>query len=293
MPVRSMTGFGQAGGLAGASAVKVEIRTVNHRFAEFSVRMPRDVMALEETVRACLAEHIGRGRADVFVSVDPSAQEARQVSVDWALFDALREMERAAISRAGVSDDVAARPAEWLKYPDVLRVASADLNVDDMRAGMVQVVRAACVALVEMREREGARLAEDLSGKAADLAIVIESLKGRAAETVSAHRERLQRRLSEFGVDVDEQRMMAEVAVFAERAAIDEELVRLDSHVAEFRQSVAAGSPVGRRLDFIIQEMQRELNTIASKAANLDVSKLVVDAKALVEQLREQVQNVE
>lgn len=293
MSLRSMTGFGQASTQVGATLVKVELRTVNHRFAEFSVRMPRELMALEDSVRKCLSEYVARGRVDAYVSVETASSAEGLVAADWTLFDALRNVELEALRRVGLNEDAAAAPIEWLQHPDVLRVERASVDLDAMRLGVVDAVSAACNALVDMRNREGERLAADLQGKIAELSRIIAGVKERAPAVTEAFRSRLHTRIAELGVEIDEQRLAAEVTLFAERAAIDEELVRLDSHVKEFHLSVDAGSPVGRRLDFIIQEMQRELNTIASKASDLEISKAVVDAKAIVEQLREQVQNIE
>jgi uncharacterized protein (TIGR00255 family) len=288
-----MTGFGQASIRSEALLVKVEIRTVNHRFAEFSIRMPRELMSLEDSVRKCLSASIARGRADVYIAAETLSAEQGLVSADWALFEGLLQVEREALRRVRAPETAAERPAAWLMFPDVLRVERAPLDAGRVAPVLMEAVEGACAALVEMRAREGARLGADLRAKAAELSRIVEEMQARAPEIVTAYRDRLRKRIADFGVVVDDARLSAEVALFADRAAIDEELVRLYSHVEEFGRSLETGSPVGRRLDFIVQEMQRELNTIASKAQDLVVTKAVVDAKALVEQLREQVQNIE
>lgn len=293
MLVRSMTGFGQSTVTVGETSLTVEVRSVNHRFAEFSVRLPRELLVLEEAVRKCLSQFIVRGRIDVYVAFGSSLMGARQVKADWTLLDALHALEVQARERYGLTQEPATLLMEWLKYPDVVRVESGDVDIETIRDGVVRAVQDACEALVLMRSREGERLAADLQTKAQDLALLVQQISNHAPQVVSGFRERLHKRLRESQVVVDENRFAAEVALLADRAAIDEEVVRLTSHLEEFRNSVVAGSPVGRRLDFIVQELQRELNTIASKCSDLLISRVAVDCKAIVEQMREQVQNIE
>ncbi|MCL6515412.1 YicC/YloC family endoribonuclease [Alicyclobacillus sp.] len=293
MALRSMTGFGQAVVEGAEVRVKVEIRSVNHRFAEFQWKMSRDLFALEEEVRGLAAKRIGRGRVDGFVSVEPVRPLPVRVSVNWALLDALCEAERAALARQGAADTGLRSLAHWMTYPGVVTVETGAYDPDALRQAVLSAVDQALDRLVDMRSREGRRIEGDLLAKLDDLAHLVREMERRSPEAAEAALTRLRQRVQAVAPGVDEQRILSEAAVLADRACIDEELVRLESHIAEFRKSVGEGSPVGRRLDFIVQEMHREVNTIGSKTTDLCISKAVLEAKALVEQLREQAQNIE
>lgn len=294
MALTSMTGFGQAVRDGHVARVKVEIRTVNHRFAEFNVRMSRDLFALEEEVRSRLAKVVVRGRTDVFVVMDPIVSLNKDVAVNWALFDTFCAVEAEAYQRHPNRHDLPAPSVQhWLTHPDVVQVVSTTLDVDVIREDVLSAVMDACDDLLAMRTREGSRVAADMLDKVSDFLRIIEKMEQQSPQVTEQNKARLLHRLSEFAGLLDEQRVLTEVALLVDKMCIDEELVRLKSHVSEFEQSVRQGSPIGRRLDFIIQEMHREVNTIGSKAADLLISKSVVDAKAIVEQLREQAQNIE
>jgi uncharacterized protein (TIGR00255 family) len=293
MALRSMTGFGQAVVEGTEVRVKVEIRSVNHRFAEFQIKIGRDLFALEEEVRALAAKRIGRGRVDGFVSVEPLRPLPAQVSVNWDLLDALCEAERAALRRQGVDKPALVSVAHWMTYPGVVTVETRTFDPDALRRDVLEAVALACDRLIEMRVREGSRIAADMLAKLDDLARLTEEMARLAPAAAEAVLLRLRDRMKSVVPQADEQRLLSEAAILADRACIDEELVRLESHIAEFRKSVREGSPVGRRLDFIVQEMHREVNTIGSKSTDLQIAKAVLEAKALVEQLREQAQNIE
>lgn len=293
MTLTSMTGFGQAIRDGVIARVKVEIRTVNHRFAEVNLRMPRDLFALEEEVRGLLAKRIARGRADVFVSMETLKSTAKTVAVNWDLLDVLYATEKEA--RIRYPDMAMKDPAvsHWLTHPDVVQVQSQLVDADEVRDDVLAAVDEACTELLEMRMREGTRVAADLAAKIRDCERVVETMESQAQGVSEATRTRLLQRLGELGQGMDEQRLVTEIALMVDRMCIDEELVRLRSHISEFERSLAHGSPIGRRLDFIVQEMHREVNTIGSKSGDLVISKAVVDAKTIVEQLREQAQNIE
>lgn len=293
MALTSMTGFGQAVRVGTLARVTVEIRTVNHRFAEFNVRMSRDLFALEEEVRALLAKHIARGRTDVFVSMETMRPLQKTVTVNWELFDTLYEMEKEAWTRHPEVRQESPAIAQWLTHPDVIQVQNTQFDVGAVRDDVLVAVLKACEDLLDMRTREGSRVAADMTAKVNDIAKVVVLMAQQAPITVEQNRARLVSRLHEVGLCLDEQRVLTEVALLTDKMCIDEELVRLQSHISEFERSLHAGSPIGRRLDFIVQEMHREVNTIGSKSTDLVISKSVVDAKAIVEQLREQAQNIE
>jgi uncharacterized protein (TIGR00255 family) len=293
MALCSMTGFGQAVVEQESYRVKVEIRSVNHRFAEFNIRAPRDLLSVEEEIRAYLSTRLARGRSDVFVSVEEVAARPYNVQVDWGLFDALCRVEREAAARSGQVAPASVSWTTWLTYPNVLQVQSAVNEIEPLRRVVMAAVKQACDALVAMREREGARLKQDLLAKLSELSRVVGGMSDVSGEVNQQLRDKLQQRLAEWLPQVDEQRLLMEVSLLAERSSVDEELVRLRSHIDEFQSSLGEGSPVGRRLDFIVQEMHREVNTIGSKSSDIRMSKAVVNAKTIVEQLREQVQNIE
>jgi uncharacterized protein (TIGR00255 family) len=293
MTLSSMTGYGQATVERDSVRVKVEIRTVNHRFAEFNTRLPRELLPLEEEIRARLARSIARGRTDVFVSIAEGLASQRQVQVNWELFDALCQAEQTARARVGGSEQQTPAVVQWLMFPDVLQVQPAETDLESLREVVLAAVDEACKEIVAMRRREGQRLAEDLMAKVRDLRAIVEQVAQVASSLRSELQSRLRQRVQELVAEVDEQRLLTEVALLVEKSSIDEELVRLRSHLEEFESSLREGSPVGRRLDFIVQEMHREVNTIGSKSVDVRISKAVVDAKTVVEQLREQVQNIE
>jgi uncharacterized protein (TIGR00255 family) len=295
MACRSMTGFGQADVQTASIRVKVEMRSVNHRFSEFSIRLPREWAPWEAELRQRLAARISRGRVDVTVQADWTGLPGR-VSVDWALLDDLVAAAREAALRYGESDQVVSSQ-DWLRFPGVVTVGM-DAVPDEAREALWQAVDEALAALLAMREREGARLAEVMAGTLAELAAWVDRMAEAAPRSAEAYEARIRSRIAgSLGADgqesVDAQRVWTEVALFAERAAVDEELARLRSHIEEFRQALQADGPVGRRLDFLVQEMHREVNTIGAKSQDLDLSRAVVEAKVLIEKLREQAQNVE
>ncbi|MCL6446522.1 MAG: YicC family protein [Alicyclobacillus sp.] len=300
MTCRSMTGFAQVEHHGQQARVQVEIRTVNHRFAEVVVRLPREWSALESDVRTWVSQYVGRGRAEVFLTIEPVQADSKQVVVDWVLFDALVEAHHQAAARMRARWDGPVRPpdvvesaARWLAMPDVTTVRRGQVDAAQVREDVQAAITEACTALVAMRSREGARLAADLSQKLDYLESLVDALARQAPAVEAQVKTRLRERMQALAGEFDESRWLSEVAVLLDRMAVDEEIVRLRSHLAECRTSLAAGSPIGRRLDFLVQEMHREVNTIAAKSQDAEISQHVVEMKALVEKLREQAQNVE
>lgn len=292
MACKSMTGFGQAAQSTGSFDVKVELRSVNHRFAEFAIRVPRDLSYLEEHIRSYLARHIHRGRVDVYLSLE-THRSGRHVDIQWDVLKVLlqadgqaREKLQFPLAPLSVSD--------YLLHPEVLQVKSVPLPEAEVVAITLQTLENAVSQLLAMRQREGERLISDMQFRVSELASLVELMTKQADGLPARYREKLNKRLTDLAAsNMDEQRMEQEIVLFAERMTIDEELVRLGSHLNEFHHSVSQTGPIGRRLDFLVQEMHREMNTIGSKSANLNISKAVVDAKVLIEQLREQAQNIE
>lgn len=293
MSCSSMTGFGQARYEGAQVRVLLELRTVNHRFCEWNVRLPRELLGMEEEVRARLATRVARGRGDLYLTLESGAVRAFHVDVAWPLMDALVGAHATAAKRYQLPSDEAAGLLHWLTFPDVMRVEQTALDVGAVAADVQVALDMALTALVETRRREGQRLALDMLAKVAELRGICARIEALASEVEPLQTDRLRKRMIGVAGGIDEARLLTEVAILVDRMSIDEEVVRLASHLDEFEATLQAEGSIGRRLDFIVQELYREVNTVGSKANHLAVSKLVVDAKVLIEQLREQAQNVE
>ena len=296
---RSMTGYGRAQMLEDGRDVLVEIRAVNHRYYEFSARLPRTCLYLEEKLKSFLNGRIGRGKVEVSVTITrpdgKDAQIAVNRSVAEGYVNALRMLNEELGENGGLwlSDDLTLN--SLLRLPDVFTVTKEQ---EDENAVWTVVSAAAAQALdsfVKMREAEGSRLAADLSGKLDGLEAMLRQVESIVPSIAENYRQRLYAKLTELLADtnIDEQRILTETAIFAEKTAIDEETVRLHSHIAQFRTLLQTEEPIGRKLDFLVQEMNREVNTIGSKAQDLSVTRLVVDMKSEIEKIREQIQNIE
>lgn len=289
--MQSMTGYGRGRACCDGREITIELKTVNHRFLDVSMRLPRNLAFLEDSIRSRIQQGgIGRGHVDVFVTYANTRKDARAVHVDESLIKAFnsaldgadKQLER--YRRATV--------AEALTLSGALSIAQADEDAEAVTALAAEALQAALEKVVEMRKREGEHLAGDLLHNLSELAALRSRMAARAPEAPKEYRNRLEARLAEWQVDaVEPQRVAQEVAIMADRCAIDEELNRLESHLSQFEQSVRGEAEVGRRLDFLLQEMNREVNTIGSKASDAQLAQCVVDAKCVIEKLREQVQN--
>jgi uncharacterized protein (TIGR00255 family) len=267
---------------------------VNHRFSEVQIRMPRDLSPLEDRARAIMQERVRRGRVEVVITRDEGTRRPRTVRADAELAAAYARALRELGSAISATGDVTLEQIASL--PDVLRIEDERVDAESLWPLLEPALRAAADGLVAMRAAEGVRLAHDLLARVSALETMADAIAGRGRDVVRAHGERLRTRLAELlaEVPVDEARIAAEVALFADRSDISEELTRLRSHLAQFRQTVVEeDGPVGRKLDFLLQEMGREVNTIGSKANDLDITRTIITMKSELESLREQVQNVE
>ena len=293
--IRSMTGFGSAAGLWAGRTVAVEVKSVNSRFREVVARLPRNCASLEEAVKKQVASRLERGRVDLWVQLDDREPRPPVVRVDYELArnlaNSLHELrERLNLAGAVTLDNL-------LALGVVGREEEPAPDLEDLKAVLEPLVGAAVEALVVMRETEGLNLGRDLSRRLDVLVGLNRGVKEAAAGAPEALLARLTGRLAELvgagGPALDPARLAQEAALLADRADITEEVVRLDSHLAGFRRLLESPEPVGRRLDFLLQEMGREVNTMGSKAQDLGVTGLVLDLKAELEKLREQVQNIE
>ena len=291
--MHSMTGYGRMSVERDGRQLTVELKSVNHRFLDLSFRMPRSFNFLEDSARKLIGEYLSRGHVDLFATYRNTREDSRRVEVDQALLDAYMTALDDIAEMTGLEDDRTLSLATRL--PDVLTVAEADEDQDALRDLMREALTGALEQMQAMREKEGEALKNDISSRIDTLEKMTGEIEARYPETVAEYQQKLKARVEELlgGAAMDEQRLMQEVAIMADRSAIAEETVRLHSHFAQVRGFMEASEPVGRKLDFIVQELNREVNTISSKSQDVPITRLVVEAKAEIEKIREQVQNVE
>ena len=291
--VKSMTGYGRAREMRSGRDITVEVRSVNNRYLDCTVKMPRAYIFAEDAIKTRVQKAISRGKVDVFVTIDTSAADVAVVQVNEGLakgyYDALMHLKNSFALPGDVTPEVLAR------FPDVLTVTKAEEDVEAIAADICAVLEDALAAYNEMRAVEGAKLAEDVGGRAAVIEETVDKVEQRSPETVAAYRQRLETKMMEVlqSATIDESRILTEAAIFADKVAVDEETVRLHSHMAQLRTMLAGDVPVGRKLDFLVQEINRECNTIGSKCNDLTIAQDVVNMKAEVEKIREQIQNIE
>lgn len=290
--INSMTGFGRAEETIEGRDIIVEVKSVNHRFFDFSSRVPRGCGFLEDKLKTAIQGRIQRGKIDVFVDMETVDDTSAEVEVNHSLaagyITALRELQQTYHLQDDITTGMVAR------LPDVFSVRHAPEDEETVWVQVRQVLEHALVPFFAMRQAEGEKMQEDVLGRAQTILDIVGYVEERSPQTVEEYRKRLGERISELtGVAADEQRILTETAVFADKVSVAEETVRLRSHVAQFTDMIAAGGPVGRRLDFLVQEMNREANTIGSKCVDAPIAHRVVDMKAEIEKIREQIQNIE
>ncbi|MEW6433829.1 MAG: YicC/YloC family endoribonuclease [Myxococcota bacterium] len=291
--LRSMTGFGSGQATQAGESISVELKSVNHKFCEVKVRLPRELAALEVNVQKTVKDRVVRGAVEVTVRRAGRTGTGLVPQADVGLAKEYRRAWSELASALGVPDEVRLRDIALL--PNVIRVEEAQVNLDDATRALDQALAAALDGLGAMRTKEGESLEADLAARIALVSSTVTELVGLAPKAVEEHRARLAERLAELarGVTVDPQRLAQEVAIFAERTDVAEEMTRLRSHIAQFEALLAAKEPVGRKMDFLVQEMHREVNTTGAKSQHPEISARVVALKAELERIREQVQNVE
>ena len=291
--IKSMTGYGSAKGKAGDLEISVELKSVNNRYLDASVRMPRSFLFAEDAVKSAIGRHISRGKVDMFINVDSSAADDMTVKVNEPLLRGYIEAIEHIAAAYGLENDLTAVSAG--RFPDILSVEKKDLDAEALSAGVVAIAEEALRDFDSMREREGEKLRADVLSKLDTISSLVEIVERESPRTVEAYRNRLREKMNEVlsSAGVDENRILAEAAIFADRVAVDEETVRLRSHMSQLRAMLEGGSPIGRKIDFLIQEFNREANTIGSKCQNSDVAHVVVELKSEIEKIREQIQNIE
>ncbi|MCI9406077.1 MAG: YicC family protein [Oscillospiraceae bacterium] len=291
--IRSMTGYGRAEVLIDGRNILVEIRSVNHRFFEFSSRVPRSYGFLENRLKNYLQGKLSRGKVDVNVSIQTVEGTNASVQVNRELAASYVQALRALQEPLGLKDDLSLSAVA--RFSDIFAVSKEPEDEEKVWADVQQALGQAADRFVQMREAEGAKMKEDLAGRLNFILAAVEKVEERSPKTVEEYRARLYRKISEVlsSAQVDEQRILTEAAIFAEKIAVAEETVRLRSHVDQFRAIMEQEGPVGRKLDFLIQEFNRETNTIGSKAQDIEIARIVVDMKSEIEKIREQIQNIE
>ena len=291
--VRSMTGYGRNQDTVNGLSVVVELKSVNHRFFEYSSRLPRGYGFLDDKLKTYLQQRISRGKVDVFVQIHTLEAVGSEVVVDHGLAEGYLSALRELAARYELRDDISAGALS--RYPEVLTVRQAEMDEDAVWEAVQQVAVGAVDRFVAMREIEGARMRGDVLSRADTIRKAVAVVEEKSPETVRAHMEKVETRIRELldGVPVDEARLLNEAAVFADKVAVAEETVRLNSHLDQLEQLLNSNEAVGRKLDFLVQEINRETNTIGSKCSDLSLTRIVVDIKAEIEKIREQIQNIE
>lgn len=291
--IKSMTGYGRFEGVIDGRKIVFEIRSVNHRFLELQCRTPRGYGFIEETIKNVVSEYVTRGKTDVFVTIDADDDAPAEVSINKSLaagyVSALRQLR----DEFGLADDISV--SSVAKYSDIFNVRKAPENEEFICSLTEKAARAALADFIVMREREGEKLREDVLSRCDTIISLVEEIEACSPGMVDQYREKLYSRLKEVLDDttIDPQRILTEAAIFADRTAVDEETVRLRSHIDQMKKMLSGDTAVGRKIDFIVQEMNREANTIGSKISNADLAHKVVDIKAEIEKIREQIQNIE
>ena len=291
--IRSMTGYGRGQNTASGLNVVVELKAVNHRFFDYSSRLPRAYAFLDSRLKSLLQASVSRGKVEAFVQIESLETGGSVVMVNMALADSYVQAMRQIAGRYGLLADVTVE--QLSRFPEVLSVRQAGVEEEAAWEAVQPAAAEALAAFTAMRENEGARLRDDVLTRADLIEQAVAQIEQRSPETVREHMSKMEARLRELldGAPVDEARLVTEAAVYADKIAVAEETVRLRSHLAQLRQMVTGDGAVGRKLDFLVQELNREANTIGSKCCDLALTRLVVDMKTEIEKIREQIQNIE
>ena len=291
--VKSMTGYGRAEETVNGCTITVELRSVNNRYLDCNVRIPRLYLFAEDAIKARVQNTISRGKVDVFVTLDNAGADKVQVSVNKPVADGYYAALKSLAEEYHLSDDISVSLLS--RFPEVLLAEKAEEDVEQMAKDICSVLDRALADFDQMRTREGERLRDDILSRADIIEAKVALVEERSPQTVSEYRARLEAKMNEVlaNTQLDPARILTEAAIFADKIAVDEETVRLRSHIGQLREMLAKGGAIGRKLDFLIQEFNREANTIGSKCSDIEIARHVVDVKAEIEKIREQVQNIE
>ena len=288
-----MTGYGRAVETVNGREFTVELRSVNNRYLDCSVRLPRLLSFAEDAVKQAVKASVSRGKVDVFISLRSEAEDDVQVNLNRGVLEGYLAAMRQMVTEFGVQDDISVSTVSRL--PDVFTVEKKEVDEDQLQSDLLQVVSKALEGYDAMRTREGAALDADLRSRGETILSLVSQVEQGNGQTVADYRARLENKLREVleNTSIDESRILTEAAIFADKVAVDEETVRLRSHLQQMNSMLDGGGAIGRKLDFLLQEMNREANTIGSKCTDVKLARIVVDIKAELEKIREQTQNIE
>jgi len=291
--IKSMTGYGSAEGKSGNLELSIELRAVNNRYLDVSVRMPRLYLFAEEGLKKRVGSAVSRGKVDVFVNVDSGREQEVEITVNEALAGAYITAMHTLTERFGLNGEISA--LQIAKMPEVLQVDRPETDTDAFGRDLLAVLDQALERFNAMRAVEGGKLHRDILDRLDEIEILVSQVVSLSPQSVIAYREKLEQRMAAVleNTVIEESRILAEAAIFADRVAVDEEITRLNSHVSQLRDVLKNGGGVGKKLDFLLQELGRETNTIGSKCNDLEIGKIVIALKAELEKIREQVQNLE
>lgn len=291
--IKSMTGYGRCQETVSNRDILIEIRSVNHRYYEFSARVPRNMGYLEEKLKTFLKGNISRGKVEVLVTVNNIDGKDEQISVNMGVASGYIDALRKANVQLQLPDNLSL--SDLNRFPDVFSVIKTPDDEDEIWEAVKSVANKCVEKFVEMRTVEGEKMFNDINSKLDNIERMANVVELQSPQTVIAYRKKLYEKLTEIldNKDIDESRILTECAILSEKLAVDEEIVRLNSHISQFRDLIKSDEPIGRKLDFLVQEMNREVNTTGSKAQDIAITKLVVEMKSELEKIREQIQNIE
>lgn len=293
--IKSMTGFGRCRTVLHGREISVEIKSVNHRFFEFSCRTPKGYGFLDDKLKTLVNSRVSRGKIDMFVTVGTAEDTPAEVKINHSLVSGYINAMKEISETYGIENDMTVTALS--RFPDVYTVSKAEENEEEITADVLEAANTALDSFIAMREAEGEKMKADISGRARVILDIVDEIDERSPQTVKEYEERLldriNRTLLDCNINIDEQRVLTEVAVFADKVAVAEETVRLRSHFAQLSKIMESQKPIGREIDFIIQEMNREANTIGSKVQDAEIAHKVVKIKSEIEKMREQIQNIE
>ncbi|MGE8204141.1 YicC/YloC family endoribonuclease [Heyndrickxia sp. NPDC080065] len=290
--VYSMTGYGSSKKESSLFGVTVEIKSVNHRFCEINIRMPRQLMKIDDKIRKKISEYIKRGRIEVFVIIEGEELTRRSLHIDWNLLDDYYQFIDKLKTKYDLQEPIHLK--DLLTNENLLEIVEKEDENEEINDLVLDAVEEAVQNLLSMRKVEGKELLQDLSNQLNRFSQLLEEIKKFAPFVIEQYQTRLVSRIKEYTEDLfDEARVLTEVGIFADKADINEEITRLESHLSQFKNTILIDEPIGRKLDFMIQEMNREINTIGSKANHSQIATYVVELKTTLEKMREQVQNIE
>lgn len=291
--IRSMTGFGRSENTVNGYDVTVEVKAVNHRYADYNIKLPRIYGFLEEDIKNHFQQYIKRGKVDIFITIYKEIDDTKEIVLNEALAASYVRALKTIAEKFDVRDDISV--SSIARYNDIFDIKHEPEDEEIIRSAVIQVADEALKSFMAAREREGAKLANDMTERIGNIKKDVIEIEKIAPDTVIEHKNNIEQRIRELLGDakVDENRLLTETAIYADKLSVNEEIVRLKCHLDEYDRIMQKGDAVGRRLDFLLQEMNRETNTIGSKCNNLEISNIVINIKSELEKVREQLQNLE